>query len=62
MTSDDGSLTALPLALLVVLAQWDFLEEEVGHPANSDQDKSYKKDLCYAGIKSRFKRIDDLVK
>ncbi len=52
MTSADGSLTAFPLALLVILAQRDFFKEEVGHPANSDQDKSYKKDLCYAGIKS----------
>ena len=62
MTSADRSLSAFPLALLVMLAQWDFLKEEVGHPADSNQDKSYKKDLCYAGIKRRFKRIDDLVK
>jgi hypothetical protein len=40
------------LAFLVVLAQRDFLKEEVNHPSDSDQDKSYKKDLCYAGIKS----------
>ena len=52
MTSADRSLSVFPLALLVVLAQRDFLEEEVGHPADSDQDKRYKKDLCYAGIKS----------
>jgi hypothetical protein len=50
MTSDDGSLSAFPLA--VMLAQRDLLKEKVGHPADSDQDKSYKKDLCYAGIKS----------
>lgn len=60
MTSVDGSLTAR--ALFVILAQWDFFKEEVGHPADSNQDERYEKDLCYAGIKRGFKRIYDLVK
>ncbi len=55
MTSDDGSLSAFPLALLVMfVAERDFLKEKVGHPSDSNQDKCYKKDLCYSGTKSQL--------